>query len=61
MAKTTVRSELEYFIVDYVDEDAGLFVQTGYFTTEEAAQERADILETKEQIGLEDLAGDVTE
>ena len=61
MAKTTVRAELEYFIVDYVDEDAGLFVQTGYFTTEEAAQERADILETKEQIGLEDLAGDVAE
>lgn len=61
MAKTTVRAELDYFIVDYVDEDAGLFVQTGYFTTEEAAQERAAILETKEQIGLEDLAGDVTE
>jgi hypothetical protein len=61
MAKTTVRAELEYFIVDYADEDAGLFVQTGYFTTEEAAQERAAILETKEQIGLEDLAGDVTE
>ena len=61
MAKTTVRAELDYFIVDYVDEDAGLFVQTGYFTTEEAAQERADILETKEQIGLEDLAGDVAE
>jgi hypothetical protein len=61
MSKTTVRAEGEHFIVDYADEEAGLFVQTGYFTTEEAAQERANILETQELIGLEDLAGDVAE
>jgi hypothetical protein len=61
MSKTTVRAEGEHFIVDYLDEEAGLFVQTGHFTTEEAAQERANILETQELIGLEDLAGDVAE
>ncbi len=61
MSKTTVRAEGEHFIVDYADEEAGLFVQTGYFTTEEAAQERSNILETQELIGLEDLAGDVAE
>ncbi len=61
MSKTTVRAEGEHFIVEYADEEKGLFVQTGYFTTEEVAQERADILETQELIGLEDLAGDVAE
>ena len=61
MSKTTVRAEGEHFIVEYADEEAGLFVQTGLFTTEEAAQERAELLETLERISLEDLAGDVAE
>lgn len=59
MSKTTVRAEQDYFIVDYIDEAAGLFVQAGYFTTEESAQERANLLENKELISGEDLIGDV--
>ncbi len=59
MSKTTVRADGEHFVVDYADEEAGLFLVTGHFTTEAAAQERAAILETLELIGLENLAGDV--
>lgn len=61
MAKTTVRAEADYFVVEYADEEKGLYLQTGHFTTEEAAQERADILENLEQITYEDLAGDLAE
>ncbi len=59
MSKTTVRADGEHFVVDYADEEAGLYLLAGPFTTEEAAQERAAILETLELIGLENLAGDV--
>ena len=61
MAKTRVKAENEYFVVEYIDEEKGLNLQTGYFTTEEAAEERANVLETLEVITYEDLAGDVAE
>jgi hypothetical protein len=61
MTKTRVRAENEYFVVEYVDEEKGLNLQTGYFKTEETAVERASVLETLEDIKYEDLAGDVAE
>ena len=61
MSKTTILEVGEYFVVEYIDEEKGLNLQTGYFTTEEAAQDRADVLEDLEEITYEDLAGDVTE
>ena len=61
MSKTTVIEVEDRFVVEYIDEEKGLNLQTGYFTTEEAAEERAEVLENLEEITYEDLAGDVSE
>jgi hypothetical protein len=59
MSKTTVRADGEHFVVDYADAETGLYLLAGPFTTEATAQEKANLLETMELIGQEDLLGDV--
>lgn len=56
---TEIIEENGYFLVEYADEEKGLFLRAGYFSTREAAESRAGEMEDAESINREMLEGDV--
>ena len=48
------------FTVRYADHEGGLFLITGQFSSREAAEARANEMETAEIIGSDMLIGDMT-
>jgi len=56
---TEVQEVNGVFLVEYANHETGLFLQSGYFSTREAAEARAVEMETAEQINREMLVGDI--